>query len=85
MCLWQARLADALLLISGLDARAEGAGHDEERALSLLLSEMERYPGIVVLCCEAHASFETTVHTIQPELLRALKAIIQAQRLFNLH
>mmetsp|Transcript_43787 Transcript_43787/g.121200 ORF Transcript_43787/g.121200 Transcript_43787/m.121200 type:complete len:237 (-) Transcript_43787:152-862(-) len=76
----EARLADAVLLISGLEsgggAHGEGS-REEERALALLLHEMARFPGVVALTCASAVPFDAAVHTLSPELVRALKAVVQ--------
>eukprot|EP00966_Prymnesium_polylepis_P112101 2592994-Prymnesium_polylepis.1 len=79
----EARLADAVLLISGLEsgggAHGEGS-REEERALALLLHEMARFPGVVALTCASAVPFDAAVHTLSPELVRALKAVVRAAR-----
>ena len=71
----EGRLADALLLITGMDPSANGTGADE-RALQLLLHEMERYPGVVLLCVDAAEPLDAVVHAVHPGLLAAMKAVI---------
>jgi hypothetical protein len=70
------RLADALILVSGVDPRIESLARDE-RGLQLLLHELERYPGVVVLCCCAAEPLDSIVHTVHPALLRAMKAVVE--------
>ena len=74
----ESRLADALLLISGVDPSVDSAGlrGEHERALQLLLFEMERYPGVVILCVAAAVQFEAVAHQVHPGILGAMKAVI---------
>ena len=51
----QARLADALLVLTGSVASEEVL---EARLLELLLHEMSRYPGVVVLCCSSYDAYD---------------------------
>jgi SpoVK/Ycf46/Vps4 family AAA+-type ATPase len=71
-----ARLADALVLVSGVDPRSESLERDE-RALQLLLHETERYPGVVIYCCAAAESLDAAVHAVHPALLRAMKQVVE--------
>ena len=73
----EARLGDALLMISGIDVTDSPMGREEERALQLLTFEMSRYPGVTLLCCQASIDFDAAVHMLQPDLLRATKAVVQ--------
>lgn len=71
----EARLADALLLVHGVDPRAD-VFERSEAALQLLLHETERYPGIVCFCCDAVEPLDSVVHTVHPALLRAIKQVV---------
>ena len=38
---------------------------------------MNRYPGVVLLTCQSHLPFDSAVHMLSPELVRAMKTVIQ--------
>ena len=69
----EARLADALLVLTGSVASDEVL---EARLLELLLHEMSRYPGVVVLCCSSYDAYDAVVHTIAPTLLAAMRSVL---------
>ena len=43
--------------------------------LELLLHEMSRYPGVVILCCSSYDAYDAVVHTIAPTLLAAMRRL----------
>ena len=47
----------------------------EARLLELLLHEMSRYPGVVILCCSSYDAYDAVVHTIAPTLLAAMRRL----------
>ena len=69
----EARLADALLVLTGSVASDEVL---EARLLELLLHEMSRYPGVVILCCSSYDAYDAVVHTIAPTLLAAMRRLL---------
>ena len=48
----------------------------EARLLELLLHEMSRYPGVVILCCSSYDAYDAVVHTIAPTLLAAMRSVL---------
>ena len=48
----------------------------EARLLELLLHEMSRYPGVVILCCSSYDAYDAVVHTIAPTLLAAMRRLL---------
>ena len=46
------------------------------RLLELLLHEVSRYPGVVLLCCASHESYDTVVHSLAPQLLAAMRSVV---------
>ena len=45
--------------------------------LELLLHEMARYPGVVVLCASSYERYEAVVHSIAPTLLAAMRTVVE--------
>ena len=78
----EARLADALLVIMGIEGGGgggggEGGGGGGAKLLELLLHEMARYPGVVVLCASSYDRYDAVVHAIAPTLLAAMRTVVE--------
>lgn len=75
----EARLADAVLVITGVDGEGGGlqGGSAEPKLLELLLHETARYPGVVLLCCSSYDKYDAVVHALAPTLLAAMRAVVQ--------
>jgi len=72
----EAALGDALLLIEGVEA-VVGADEEDRRTLKVLLFEMRRFHGVVLLSVAAYKPYDSVVHSLSPLLLAATKMVLE--------
>lgn len=76
-CFKEARLMNAVLVLGGISMNSEGsrneAAIEDTRLLNLVVREMSRFPGIVILMVDASESLDVFVSRLEKGLLDGLK------------
>jgi hypothetical protein len=75
----------AVVVIEGFESvmapqgRHSGGGGDGEGGLKLdqLMFEMDRFRGVVIIVVTARQSFSHVCHTLDPDLLRRFKVLVE--------
>lgn len=74
----EARLMDAVLVLSGLSMQADsGAGSsDDSRLLNLVVREMTRFPGVVIMVVDTEGSLDFFISRLEKGLLDGIKFVV---------
>ena len=76
----EARLMDAVLVLDGFSLQPDSSGSgaaDDTRLLNLVVREMTRFPGIVIMMVETSGSLDVFVSRLDKGLLRGLKFLVE--------
>ena len=76
----EARLMDAVIVLEGFSIETEGGSGDrsssDPRTLEMLLYEMARFPGCVILTLVSTKGLDLVLHHFAPALLKQLKFLV---------
>jgi len=79
----EARLQDAVLVLDGFSLETEqgggGGGSDDARLLNIVVREMARFPGVVIMMVDTTGSLDVFVSRIDKSLLKNLKFLVEFQ------
>lgn len=80
----EARLQDAVLVLDGFslenDQNGGGGGSDDaSRLLNIVVREMARFPGVVIMMVNTPGSLDVFVSRIDKSLLKSLKFLVEFQ------
>ena len=79
----EARLMDAVLVLDGfsLQTEQEGGGGTatDSRILNIVIREMTRFPGVVIMMIDTPGSLDTFVSRIDKSLIKGLKFLVEFQ------
>lgn len=80
----EARLMDAVLVLDGFSLETEnngggGGGPDDARLLNIVVREMARFPGVVIMMVDTGGSLDVFVSRIDRSLLKSLKFLVEFQ------
>lgn len=75
----EARLLDSILVLDGFSLQAGdgGGGGDDTRVLNLVVREMTRFPGVVIMMVDTSSSLDVFVSRLDKGLLRGLKFLVE--------
>ena len=79
----EARLMDAVLVLDGFSLETEGGNGSgspaDSRLLNIVMREMTRFPGVVILMVDTTGSLDVFVSRIDKSLLKGLKFLVEFQ------
>ena len=79
----EARLMDSILVLDGFSLNPDGSGNgaaEDTRLLNLVVREMTRFPGIVIMMVDASGSLDIFVSRLDKGLLSGLKFLVEFKR-----
>lgn len=76
----EARLMDAVLVLDGHSLKSKGAdgtSDDDNRLLNLVVREMTRFPGVVIMMLDTAGSLDIFISRLDKGLLNGLKFLVE--------
>ncbi|KAL7566853.1 hypothetical protein ACA910_021349 [Epithemia clementina (nom. ined.)] len=80
---YEARLMDAVLVLDGFSLEIEGGGGGgaptDSHLLNLVMREMTRFPGVVIMMVDTTGSLDVFISRIDKSLIKSLKFLVEFQ------
>lgn len=76
----EARLMDSILVLDGFSLQQDSSGSgavDDTKILNLVVREMTRFPGVVIMMVDTSGSLDVFVSRLDKGLLRGLKFLVE--------